>query len=164
MCGKVNCAPCEGVVPLWKEALRPSRRGLHVEGTLGGLSMRNAAGRVRFEKACIDTHRHETDSFPRMTRRSVVMYLLPSRIQMWIQIAGKVVFDRSRQINGIFGPKYKAGLALDNIVFEGTHIGRDNGEAETVSQKQNATLVNVRVRENEDVCGLEIDLRLFIRD
>src|SRR5437016_14075040 len=82
---------------------------------------------------------------------------------MTVEIAVEVSLDRPREIGGIARLAERAGPALHYILRQGADIRSDCREPEAISEKEDTALVNVFIRQNQDVRGLEVKLGLFIR-
>src|SRR5437773_12372988 len=96
---------------------------------------------------CIYVASHFADDVPRMPGVSVIPYLLPMAIQAFEQITFKICLDFRFQVRRIAGPAQKACPALYYVLSQGSYVGRDYRQAETIGQEKNTTLEDVRIRQ-----------------
>src|SRR5215831_12813790 len=89
------------------------------------------------------------DHVPGMPFRRVTADVLPVLAQASVEVAREVAFDGPREVDRVFRAEYKPRLALDDGILQGTHVGGDNRQAETVRQKQDTALVDVSIGQHQ---------------
>ncbi len=126
------------------------------------LTIRQLARRALSKRFGIYVHGHSSNFIPRMLFCREISYLLSPATQISEKIAREVTGNRRRQVRRILGPEYEPRFAFDNVLFEGAHVGYENGEAETVSKEQDAALVDMPVRQHQNIGRFEINFCLII--
>src|SRR5579871_5712292 len=105
-----------------------------------------------------------TYNVPGVPLNRIFSNFLASTLQIQVQITVKVFLDRSCQVARVFRSKYESRLSFDNFVFQRTHVSGKDRQAEAVPQKQNTTLIDMTIRQNQNICRFEIQLSLGIWD
>src|ERR1035441_7225433 len=73
---------------------------------------------------------------------------LPLDVQIPIQFACEILFNRPCQIGGILRSEYETRFAGDDFIFQSTHVRRDHWQTEIATKKQHAALKYMRVGQN----------------
>ena len=116
------------------------------------------------KQACIYALRHLTNHVPRMPLHCVSAYLAAPILQVRIKVARKVGLNCLCQVDWILWPEHKPGAALDDLILQRAHLGSDYRQAKNVPCEQNAALINLPIGQHKNICRLEINLCLVIRN
>src|SRR5215475_13580150 len=105
-----------------------------------------------------------SDFGPRVPFVGEILNFPPPLLQLRIQFAGKIRLNAFRQVIRIARSEDQTGFSFDDVLSERTHISCDHRKAKTVSQKWQATLVDVRIRQDQHIGGFEVQLYFLVRD